>query len=182
MVAARREALLSGQGEGPLAGLDPLFRAQCVSAWGRERLASLERRVALYHLDRGWAEHLAWIQELREGIHLVSLGGRSPLEEFRKAVTDAFLAMRQRSDEAVLQTFRSLARDPSQAELEAEALKGPSSTWTYLVSDDQSDWGVGLLQGKNIGAAAIAASIYGPLFLITLALNRRRRKRRKKKR
>jgi len=182
MVAARREGLLSRRDEGPLAALDPALHAQCVSAWGKERLEELERRVALYHLDRGWAEHLAWIQELREGIHLVSLGGRSPLEEFRKAVTEAFLAMRQRTDEAVLQTFRSLARDPSQAELEAEALKGPSSTWTYLVSDDQSDWGVGLLQGKNIGAASIAAGIYGPLFLFALTLNRRRRKRRKKKR
>jgi len=181
MVAARREAILSGRDEGILAALDPALHAQCESAWGKERLEKMETRVALHHLDRGWAEHLALIQDVREGIHLVSLGGHSPLEEFRKSVTEAFLEMRQRADQAVLQTFRSLARNPSEAELQAEALQGPSSTWTYLVSDDQSDWGVGLLQGKNIGASAIAASIYGPLFLFTLVLNRRRRNRRKKR-
>ncbi|MDH4196117.1 MAG: accessory Sec system translocase SecA2 [Candidatus Aminicenantes bacterium] len=181
MVAARRESALSGEGVGTLASLDPALHAQCLSAWGKERLEKLEKRVALYHLDRGWAEHLAWIQEVREGIHLVSLGGRSPLEEFRKSVTEAFLEMRQRADQAILRTFRSLVRNPSQADVEAEALKGPSSTWTYLVSDDQSGWGIGLLQGKNIGASAIAAGIYGPLFLFTLFLGRRRRNRRKKK-
>jgi len=181
MVAARRESVLSGAGDGGLAGLDPALHAQCLSAWGKERLEKLEKRVVLYHLDRGWADHLALIQEIREGIHLVSLGGYSPLEEFRKSVTEAFLAMRQRTDEAVLRTFRSLARDPEGAELEADALKGPSSTWTYLVSDDQSGWGMGLLQGKNIGVAAIAAGIYGPLFLFTLVLGRQRRRRKKKR-
>ncbi len=177
MVAARRKSVLADGDPGILAALDPGLRAECLSAWGKERLERVERRVALYHLDGGWSEHLAWIQDLREGIHLVSLGGRSPLEEFRKSVTAAFLAMRERVDRAILHSLRSFARNPVDADLEAETLKGPSSTWTYLVSDEQMGWGMGLLQGKNIGAAAIAASAYGPLFLITLLLRRRRKKR-----
>ncbi|MCK7461680.1 MAG: hypothetical protein MZU84_06270 [Sphingobacterium sp.] len=46
----------------------------------RARLSTgCARRAALFHIDRLWADHLAWLADLREGIHLVSLGRKEPL-------------------------------------------------------------------------------------------------------
>ncbi len=37
-------------------------------------LAGAARQIVLYHLDRGWADYLAQMAHIREGIHLRSLG------------------------------------------------------------------------------------------------------------
>ena len=62
-------------------------------------------------------------------------------------------------------------------DLDADDLRGPSSTWTYLVNEDQFGWGMEMLKGRNIGLAAGAALYAGPLFLLTLLVNRLRKKR-----
>src|SRR5262249_47306017 len=49
---------------------------------GQEVLQGVERRLTLFHLDACWAEHLVRIADIREGIHLFSLAGFSPLDEF----------------------------------------------------------------------------------------------------
>jgi hypothetical protein len=36
----------------------------------RSVLVSAARQIVLFHLDRAWAEHLAFLADLREGIHL----------------------------------------------------------------------------------------------------------------
>lgn len=46
-----------------------------VASAGEEVVAWTERRVTLFCIDRAWSEHLAWVASLREGIHLVGLGG-----------------------------------------------------------------------------------------------------------
>ena len=44
-----------------------------------ELLSRAARSIALYHLDRLWAEHLALLSEVREGVHLRALArGRPP--------------------------------------------------------------------------------------------------------
>lgn len=38
----------------------------------------------MFVLDREWAEHLALIEDVREGIHLQRYGGREPVTEFHR--------------------------------------------------------------------------------------------------
>ncbi|MCK7460859.1 MAG: hypothetical protein MZU84_01675 [Sphingobacterium sp.] len=133
---------------------------------------------ALPSSTRAWADHLAWLADLREGIHLVCLGRKEPLQEFQKAATDAFLELEDGSAEREPTTLdgprrRARARSTSSA----EGLKGPSSTWTYLVNEDQFGWGVELLKGTNVGFAAAAAALYGPLFVLALIANRFKKER-----
>ncbi len=144
--------------------------------FGQAGFDRMARRAALVEIDAAWSDHLAWLADLREGIHLVSIGRQEPLQEFQKAATDAFLALEPRIGRAVEGTLSALISRPGPVDLDAPGLKGPSSTWTYLVNEDQLGWGVGLLKGSNIGFAAGAAALYGPLFVLTLLVNRFRKK------
>ena len=100
---------------------------------GVGRLEEVERAVTLHHIDRVWTAYLAYISELREGIHLVGIGGLDPLYEFHKQVASAFSRLQIAVETRVAETLRAL-------EVTAEGgfepnLRNPSSTWTYLVDD-----------------------------------------------
>ena len=175
----RRILLLDGSLPGFLEEKHPERYDRLESLLGKEALRQLIRQMALVQIDRCWAEHLAVIADIREGIHLASVGGQSPLDEFNKAVNNEFLRLERRIDEAILQTFKSLPVTEQGIGLLKKRIRGPSSTWTYLITDSQFGHWVGLLQGSNIGFAAGAAAWYGPLYIL---LNLARRYDRKKRR
>jgi preprotein translocase subunit SecA len=147
--------------------------------FGADEWEKIRRRVALFHLDRGWADHLAALSDIRESIHLVSLGGKEPVNEFQKSATRAFDETKVKIDKAVVRTLKELIESEGPVDLDARGFRGPSSTWTYLVNEDQFGWGVELLKGKHIGFAAGAAAFLGPLFVFTL-IARRLRKQKKR--
>src|SRR5262249_24593545 len=45
--------------------------AELRDLFGADVLRQAERAITLHHIDTAWAEHLALIAEIREGIHLV---------------------------------------------------------------------------------------------------------------
>ncbi|MGB9005718.1 MAG: accessory Sec system translocase SecA2 [Candidatus Aminicenantales bacterium] len=146
---------------------------------GQTTLARLERAVRLRALDQGWADHLAWVNDTRESIHLVSLGGLMPDREFQKSATAAFLEMMAKAEESAEAELKRL-RETDDPALELKKIKGPSSTWTYLVKEDQFGWGVEMIKGKNIGlavSAALSMFSHGPIYILVLALRRLLRKR-----
>jgi preprotein translocase subunit SecA len=147
--------------------------------FGREEFDRLARRAAFFHIDGAWADHLAWLADLRESIHLVVLGRKEPLQEFQKAATDAFLKLEKTIAGSVRRTLKDLVGREGPVDAEREGLKGPSSTWTYLVNEDQLGWGVEMLKGTHIGFSAAAAAMYGPLFVLTLLVNRLKRRKSK---
>jgi preprotein translocase subunit SecA len=173
LVEAQREIIHGWRGDilggesspGLLKKNAPRVFASLRSAWGESRLRELERQIILVRLDMRWADHLAYLTDLRESIHLVKVGGQKPLEEFHKLATEAFLRVRGEIEAEVVTIFRRLAKQKDRPEPSPEALKGPSSTWTYLVNDDQFGWGISMIQGGSIGYAAAAAAMWGPLYL-----------------
>ena len=158
-----------------LAERDPALHEEGVNRFGRDRIAELERRAALFHIDRLWSDHLAWIQDTRDGIHFVSLGGQKPINEFHKWATAEFLEMQDRVDDAVVSEMKSLIEGKGSTESMLERLRGPSSTWTYLVNEDQFGWGIDKLKEKDIGHAIFG----GPFYMLALILDRRFRSRKK---
>jgi preprotein translocase subunit SecA len=173
VVGRWRDSVLSSEGGlGRLETEDPDLYARGVARFGAGNFDRLEKRVTLVHTDRCWADHLAGLTDIRESIHLVSVGGREPVHEFQKAATAAFAGLEEKISSAVAGTVESLITREGPVDLDAEGLKGPSSTWTYLVSDEQFGWGVGLLKGSNIGFTAVSAGVYGPLFVLALLVNR----------
>jgi preprotein translocase subunit SecA len=88
----------------------------------RELLLNGAEAALLLALDDLWAEHLAGITELREGIHWRSMGGREPFFEFVRDSEAMFQELMERLDRL------SSGEDPI-----PETERG--ATWTYLVSD-----------------------------------------------
>ena len=68
----------------------PKIRSEIGDVIGDEAALDLERRLVLQAIDQCWADHLAVVAEIRDGIHLVTIGGMSPLEEFQQAVARSF--------------------------------------------------------------------------------------------
>ena len=103
----------------------------------RSVLANAARQIVLFHLDRAWAEHLAFLADLREGIHLRALArGTVPLNEFNKEAIRAFHTLLEEAAARSAETFRTAAITPDGVDLEAIGLKRPTSTWTYLVHEN----------------------------------------------
>jgi preprotein translocase subunit SecA len=177
IVAGWRDAVFTSKGaEDTPFHPSPKLLKTGTARLGREAFDRIARRAALFHIDAAWTDHLAWLADLREGIHLVSIGRKEPLGEFQKAATDAFLGLEKRIADEAQKTLRSLVEREGPVDIEAEGLKGPSSTWTYLVNEDQLGWGVELLKGSNVGFTSVAAAFYGPLFVLAILAKRFKRK------
>ncbi len=154
----------------------PDLLAEGERRFGRGPAGELAKKLTLLALDKAWADHLAWVADSRESIHLVSVGGMTPFDEFVRAATAEFLMIPQRIEDEVLAGFGSRMESDGPLDLDAEDLKGPSSTWTYLVNEDQFGWGMEMLKGRNIGLAAGAALYAGPLYVLALLVNGLRKK------
>jgi preprotein translocase subunit SecA len=100
-------------------------------------LADAARQVALIRLDRGWADHLAYLAELREGIHLRALARAvDPLNEFHKEAIRAFTSLLDDVADRSAETLATVPVTADGADLAAVGLKRPTATWTYLVHDN----------------------------------------------
>jgi preprotein translocase subunit SecA len=118
--------------------------AELSAALDAEVLAGAARQIVLYHLDRGWADHLAELAAIREGIHLRALGhgpnpfimALDPLAEFHAEAVKLFAHLMEQVEQRSAETFQTAEITSGGVDLDAAGLKRPSATWTYLVQDN----------------------------------------------
>ncbi|MBA8949642.1 preprotein translocase subunit SecA [Actinomadura namibiensis] len=104
---------------------------------GEQAVAEAARQLLLFHLDRRWSEHLAFLADLREGIHLRSLGrGLDPLVEFHREAVPAGKRLSAEARTRALKAFESLTATPEGIDLTGASLNRPSATWTYIAHDN----------------------------------------------
>jgi len=175
----RQEILCDGSDLGFLEDAAPKLYSKLESLMGENRMHKIEQQITLYAMDQSWTDHLAMIADIREGIHLTSVAGQSPIREFHKIVDQEFQQLEHKIEETILQTFESLPVTEKGIDLDEEGVRGPSSTWTYVITDNQFGLWVGMLQGSNIGATAVAAAAYGPLYILLGLLQRFYKKKKK---
>jgi len=96
--------------------------------------ARAEKSVRLALIDRAWRDHLAFVTELRDSIHLRTVARLDPLSEFQKEVIETFATVLPRLDQEIEETLSRIG--PGGLDLDELGLRAPSSTWTYIVSDD----------------------------------------------
>ncbi|MFC4018704.1 accessory Sec system translocase SecA2 [Micromonospora sp. GCM10011542] len=131
-LAERRERLLTSD----VAALMLLDRVpEKAGEMDEDLLARVARSIALYHLDRLWAEHLAELSEVREGVHLRALGRLDPLDEFHRAAVPAFNNLVPEIEARTIATFTETEFDEDW-QSDDGALVRPTATWTYLVHDN----------------------------------------------
>jgi preprotein translocase subunit SecA len=91
-------------------------------------LSELERIVSLRAIDDLWADYLATITDLREGVQWLSWGGRDPLHEYLTSVDALFTRLEEQLDAEIAKRIdeaEEFGPDPSQR----------GATWTYLTTD-----------------------------------------------
>ena len=171
LVMARRQALLLEHEAPDLWRRSPNRYGGLVAIAGEKAVRRAELAVTLFHIDRAWREHLALVADLREGIHLVGLGGGDPLTDFTKETRLAFEQMEGHIDEAVSEALERVRVSAGQIDLTPLELKGPASTWTYLVNDDPFRSQIGrMLTGPGRTTIAITAALFTMPLLILWGL------------
>ena len=138
-----------------------------------------ERLITLHHIDQCWTEHLALVAHLREGIHLVSIGGLDPLHEFCKQIGKAFRTVHETIDQRTAATFATVPITKDGIDLDKAGLRGPASTWTYLINDQALSDLQQMLMGPGSIAFGGAAVLVAWPFLFAWGIARWWKKRRK---
>lgn len=109
---------------------------EVVEAVGEERAEQTARLIALGHLDRGWADHLAMLADVREGVHLRALGRQDPLDEYHRLAIPAFKEFMDNVETQTAETFADAdVTDPDWTPDDAGLVR-PSTTWTYMVHEN----------------------------------------------
>ncbi|TDE39444.1 accessory Sec system translocase SecA2 [Actinomadura sp. 6K520] len=135
---AERDAVLHGDAADRAMAAEAAGRhAELTGIAGADAVAAAARQIVLYQLDRCWAEHLAYLADLREGIHLRSLGrGLDPLVEFNREAVPAGKRLLGDARKRSIAAFEALTASADGIDLDSAGLKRPSATWTYLVHDN----------------------------------------------
>ena len=137
IIVDRRNTLLrTATAREELAELAPDRYDELSKEISEDRLETICRQIMLYHLDRGWADHLAYLADIRESIHLRALGRQNPLDEFHRLAVDAFASLAADAIEAAQQTFETANVLEEEQGLDLSKLARPTSTWTYMVNDN----------------------------------------------
>ena len=143
IVERRNDLLSTPAARDQLRELSPERYAELAEALERdggegadENLERICRNIMLFHLDRGWADHLAYLSDIRESIHLRALGRQNPLDEFHRMAVDAFTNLAADAIEASQQTFETANVLSDEPGLDLSKLARPTSTWTYMVHDN----------------------------------------------
>ncbi|HEX7485824.1 MAG TPA: accessory Sec system translocase SecA2 [Vicinamibacterales bacterium] len=168
MMFQQRESLLRDDDASSIcAEAAPEHYAALASAVGPDDLRRSEKRLALLLLDRRWSDHLALIDDIREGIHLQRYGGRLPITEFQRQIIDAYATMMEGLRDEIADTFVHLRAENGKIDLERAGLRGPTSTWTYLVNDNPlPSFALQLIATGNFGvslATMVLAVLYWPV-------------------
>ncbi len=110
--------------------------AEVVAAIGEQAAEEVARQIALHHLDRGWADHLGMLANVRDGVHLRALGRQDPLDEFHRVAVPAFQQMLDEADADTAETFMAARIERPDWTPADAGLERPSATWTYMVHDN----------------------------------------------
>jgi preprotein translocase subunit SecA len=178
-----RQAILNGDEVSDVWERAPARRRALSDEVGEDAVSQAERAVMLLQIDRAWRGHLALAADLREGIHLVTLGGQDPLTHFTKELTLAFRRLEDEIDRAVLEALHEVRVNGGRIDLEGLGIKGPSSTWTYVVNDDpfRNQIATMLTGPGRTTIAMYAAAMMMPLLVLWAAVDRWLRKRAKRR-
>jgi preprotein translocase subunit SecA len=116
-----------------LAERSPARHAELAALRGEAAVEDAERRIVLAQIDRHWADHLAEIQEVREGIVLRVVARQDPLFEFQKIAVARFAARQEAIERDSVEAFERTGSEGADTALDGAGT--PGATWTYLMDE-----------------------------------------------
>jgi preprotein translocase subunit SecA len=113
---------------------------ELVEQHGEDVVKDAARRIALHHFDRRWTDHVAYLADLREGIHLRSLAGgivhQKPIDEFNKLAIESFKTLVDDAWQDAAETLATAEIGDGGLDEQKSGVPRPTATWTYLVNDN----------------------------------------------
>lgn len=79
-----------------------------VALVGRESFAGFERSIMLQSIDTHWREHLAALDQLRQGIHLRGYAQKNPKQEYKREAFELFAGMLDLISEEVVRLIMTV--------------------------------------------------------------------------
>ena len=96
------------------------------------------KQIQLYELDSGWVDFLEYVNYIREGIHLVSLGREDPLYHYHLQIIEAFDNVNEEVNESIFKEIEKFAQQGEKYRSKKIAdVTTPTATWTYIISDNE---------------------------------------------
>ena len=93
---------------------------------GEETFREIEKALLLHTVDTCWQEHLYEMDELKEGVGFVGVGGKNPLIEYKKGAFDMFEQLLERINGETLKNLLRL-----RVEADPQALGARRQTGRY---------------------------------------------------
>ncbi|MCG6913288.1 accessory Sec system translocase SecA2, partial [bacterium BMS3Abin03] len=147
---------------------------------GAEELIKTCKYLYLFFLDKYWSQYLAEVADIREGIHLQSLGGEDPLFVFHKIILVMFRELQQNIEREIINAFNGITIKNNAVEFNNPDLKVPTSTWTYLINDNpfENMFGLQFIGNRGIGMSLGVLMVW-PLMILFPLLKKISRKNKK---
>ncbi|MCX7772012.1 MAG: hypothetical protein N2376_02745, partial [Clostridia bacterium] len=128
-----RQAILFDQASLPFNPESFGFDTTRITASESHKLQKLYKKVALMAINRLWMDYLDEMETVREGIHLVAIGSKNPVDEFSRIAIETFDKLLENLENECMEDFREAMKHPE--DIESLGHFGPSSTFTYLLED-----------------------------------------------
>lgn len=123
-----------------LAESDPDFYRGLLARAGEQGVAKAERQLALYYINLRWAQYLESMEFVRDGIHLMVVGGKSPVDEYHRTAIAAFDEMMSDISNDVAAGMKRYRITADGIDMEGNGLKGATTTWTYMIDDSNTQF------------------------------------------
>ncbi len=135
---------------------------------GAETMRALEKHVMLTVLDKGWKEHLARMDYLRQGIHLRGYAQKQPKQEYKKEAFELFSEMLEGVKREVITILARLRirSEEEVAELEAQERRVAEAQQSAMQFQHAPTGGYGAdeeaaqVQAAQAAAAAAPATVF----------------------
>ncbi|MEI6578572.1 MAG: accessory Sec system translocase SecA2 [Eubacteriales bacterium] len=141
LVSNRHAILLDGiEPSNILFEREQQYYDELIEKCGSEGVKLAEKQLMLYFLNRHWADYLESMEDVRNGIHLMVVGGKKPLTEYHRIAIAAFDEMMEEINYDVIESMKKYDITENGIDMKAAGLIGATSTRTYMIDESNSQF------------------------------------------
>lgn len=119
---------------------DPESYDELLEKCGVKGVELAERQLTLYFLNRHWADYLESMENVRNGIHLMLVGGKRPLDEYHRVSISNFDEMMAEINSDVIDSMKKYTITDDGIDMKSAGLIGATSTRTYMIDESKSQF------------------------------------------
>jgi len=136
----------------------PIRYEELYKTIGEDVINKAETQILLYLIGKYWTEYLENAAYLRQTINIVNIGHKNPVAEYDTILDSNYRIMLDGILEEAIQILAEIRIGENGIDMEAEGMRAPSSTLTFLLDDSAEALGV-----DNM--FAMASLFLGPLVI-----------------